>query len=141
MPLAKVDRDQTRRFTDGDAWLVLRTQLSAHESNAVEDLSSRVSIDARAAAGDGNVDPRVEFRGSVAEVRKALFGYLVHSWSLGDSPIVEDYADLDSASGAWVNDCMDKVLAERAKRAEGNGRSTRRRSSGAARGHRAATAA
>lgn len=119
MPLRKADLKATRRFEDGDAWLVLRTGgLAKGEADHLNDLTGALSIDPAAFSDPGSVAGRVEIERRTAEANRALFELLCVEWSLEDDPTGQAYAALDSESGEWVDECISEVLRERRERAE-----------------------
>lgn len=127
MPLARADTSASKRFEDGDAWLVLRTELTKRDKDQIADLAQHYKLDARLLAGDANADQGVEIAARAADTNRTLFALLAVSWSLSEGkPTAEDYDTLSEASGEWVDGCIGEILAERARRAEGNGRSRSR---------------
>jgi hypothetical protein len=117
LPLRKADLSSTRQFKDGDAWLIIRTQLTKSESDAVADASSALR------AGQSGA----EVVQQTAIANRTLFAILAQDWSLGDECTGEAYATLDEESGLWVDECIGTVLEERRKRAEKNAPTSRRR--------------
>lgn len=129
MPLRKTDFSATRKFEDGQDWMVLRVGgLSKSEADHVRDLTAAYKLDARAAAGGTNAEQMasVEVEQRTAQANAALFETLCIEWSVRDDdghplPVTQDaYADLDEESGQWVDSCIAQVLRERRERAEKN---------------------
>ncbi len=55
----------------------------------------------------------VEVQTREARAYMVLFGTICEGWSKGDGkPSFADYDKLDTASGRWVNECIDKVVEE-----------------------------
>jgi hypothetical protein len=115
LPLRKADVTQTRRFEDGDDWLVIRTELTKGESDLVKDLSSAL----RPASEDGLI-VAVEVQQHVAEANRKLFDILAEDWSLGGECTGQAYSALDEESGRWIDECIGEVLQARRERAEKN---------------------
>lgn len=136
MPLRQADISATRRFEDGDAWLVLRVNLTKGESDAIRDAAMGYSLRPGDLAGKTPEEAAaVEITNRTAAANRKLFEILCDSWSLGEVS-GDAYSRLDDESGEWVDECIQEVLAERRKRAEKNGRSSakpRRRASSSAR--------
>lgn len=125
MPLRKADTSETRRFEDGEDWLELRVALNKHEADLLLDMTQSYRVDAGALTGDPDADQRVELFGQSAGANRWLFGVLAVAWSYGkDKPTATDYDEFDEQSGAWVDRCINEVLAERRRRAEGKARSS-----------------
>lgn len=120
MPLTRADLTKTRKFEDGESWLVLRTQLTKHDADVVAELNNNFRVDAGALAGVVDADRSVELRSRLVDTNRTLFALLVVEWSAGDNPTASDYDVLDEDSGAWVDKCISEVLVERRKRAEKN---------------------
>lgn len=138
MPLRTTDFSATRKFEDGQDYLVLRVGgLSKSEGDHVRDLTAAYKVDPRAAAAataaGGDAMAAVEVEQRTAQANAALFEILCSEWSLRDAddhPIPvsgEAYADLDEESGRWVDDCIETVLRERRERAEKNAGTSRKR--------------
>lgn len=125
MPLRKADLTTTKKFEDGDDWMVLRVGgLSKGESDRVRDLTAAYSMDPSVLAGEiTEQSAKIEVNNRVAEANRALFAILCTDWSLGDVNS-QAYAALDEESGRWVDECIGEVLAARRERAEGNARSS-----------------
>jgi hypothetical protein len=119
MPLRRTDFSATRKFEDGDAWMVLRVGgLSKGESDLLSDLTGTIKVDA-ASAQAGLTPDTVEIERKVAQANRMLFVLLCQDWSIGD--VTETaYAELDEESGRWVDECIGEVLRERRERAEKN---------------------
>lgn len=117
MGLRKADKSETRRFEDGDDYLVLRINLTKGERNLIAELTSNYSVPNN---GD-EVAREIGIKSAMREYRRTLFGILAVTWSLAaGKPRVDDYEALDESSGEWVDDCLDEVLGVRRERAEGN---------------------
>lgn len=110
MPLRKADVTKTRRFEDGDDWLLIRTEITKSEADAVADASSALK------AGMTGV----EVVQQTALANRRLFEILAEDWSLGGECTGEAYSTLDEDSGRWVDECIAEVLRERRERAEKN---------------------
>src|SRR4051794_6212321 len=106
MPLKRADLSDTRRFDDGEDFLVLRTVLTAHERDMLADLQQNYRMDAGALAGDPDADRTIEMCSRVAATNRWLFGVLAVDWSLDGEPTADGYDKLDEESGSWVNDCV-----------------------------------
>ena len=128
MPLRKADLTSTRKFEDGQDWLVLRVGgLTKGEADHLNDLTGALKIDPAALAGaPGGVAAKLEIERRTAEANRALFELLCLEWSLEDAPTGEAYSGLDDESGRWVDDCIEQVLRERRERAEKNARSSKK---------------
>lgn len=124
MPLQKADANKTMRFTDGAAWLVLRTQINKGEADLINDLNSRTRISSAVLTGDP--EAVVEMVPNTREVNRTLFDILAVEWSLSDQkPVARDYDELDKESADWVDDCIRQaVAAGRGGRVEGNSSSS-----------------
>lgn len=130
MPLRRADLTNTRRFDDGDSYLVLRVGgLTKGEADRMRDAQAALRIDAASVAGgDAGRAAMVEIDQRTAAANRLLFDILAVDWSLDGNPTGESYAALDQESGEWVDECIAKVLSERRERAEKNVRSSRKRS-------------
>ena len=128
MPLRTADLTSTRRFEDGQDWLVLRTGgLTKGESDRLNDLTGALMVDPTAfGAPPGSAAARVEIERRTAEANRALFALLCTEWSLDTPPTGEAYDGLDLESGQWVDGCIEEILRERRERAEGKARSSKR---------------
>jgi hypothetical protein len=126
MPLRKADITNSKRFEDGQDWIVLRVGgLTKGESDQLRDLTAAFKMDPRAFAGEDDQAAMVEINNRVAQANRALFEILCVDWSLGEVSGAA-YSELDEESGRWVDEQIAEVLAERRKRAEGNGSSKRK---------------
>lgn len=133
MPLRKADLSATRKFEDGDAWMVLRTGgLTKGEADHLADLTSSLGVNP-AALADASV-AQLEVKRHTAAGNRALFELLCLDWSLGEVS-GEAYSALDQDSGEWVDQCILEVIRERQQRAVKNvpssGKRSRRASSSA----------
>jgi hypothetical protein len=117
MPLNMVDRASTRRFEDGDDWIELRTALSKHDSDALDELRSNYRVDAGALAGIPTRE--IEMRSHLVDFNRRAFELLCVAWSLDVAPTANEYDKLDVPSGQWVDQCVSDVIVQRAARAEG----------------------
>lgn len=133
MPLRKADLTATKKFEDGDAWLVLRTQLTKGEGDTVRDLTAGYRLE----QGNTPDEMQVEISNRVADANRALFEILCVEWSLGEVS-GQAYADLDNESGQWVDECIQEVLRERRARAEKNSPSSKKPRARASSSRRAA---
>jgi hypothetical protein len=125
MPLRTIDFNATKRFTDGDDWIELRTGgLTKHESDVIRDLTANYRIDPASLDNPGAA--MVEVNNRVADANRVLFDVLCVAWSQDGPPNAAAYDELDEESGRWVDDCISEILAERRKRAEGKSRSSAR---------------
>jgi len=139
MPLRKTDLTSTRRFEDGNDYLVLRVGgLSKGEGDRVRDLTAAYKVDPATLAGTNDEAAMIELASRTAQANRLLFELLCQEWSLEGAPNGDAYAALDEESGRWVDDCIEQVLRERRERAVKNGRSSAKRS---ARGSSSARAA
>ncbi len=128
MGLKFANTQETKRFEDGDDYLVLRTELTKHESDQLVDLQSGYRIDPAALTSDPQANRQVELIQRTADANRQLFAVLAVEWSMGDDkPTAADYDRLDQASGKWVDDCITEILLERQRRAEGKRSGSRRR--------------
>lgn len=128
MPLTFADITQTKRFEDGGVWIEIRTCLTAHDMDIIEDLMLRQRVPL--ALNDGE-QPMTELLTNVARSNRAMFDLLVEGWSLSDGkPTAAQYDRLDVASRNWVIDCVNEAREIGQQRVEGNGRSPARRKSG-----------
>lgn len=124
MPLRKADTSATRKFEDGDAWLVLRTGgLTKGEADHLADITS--TLDVNPAALSDPSAAALEVKRHTAHANRALFELLCIDWSLGEVS-GEAYSQLDQESGEWVDECLRQVIVERQERAEKNVRSSKR---------------
>lgn len=139
MPLRTADMTSTRRFEDGDDYLVLRVGgLTKGEADRLHDITAAYKIDPSLLAGvaDPQQAARIEIDQRTMQANQALFALLVVEWSLPQEPTGQAYADLDQESGNWVDECIGEVLRERQKRAVKNAPSSakpRKRASSSAR--------
>lgn len=139
MPLRQADLGATRRFEDGEDWLVLRTDLTKHDQDVIAEHQGNWRFDARALTGDPDADRDMELKVRVVSANRTFFGLLAVEWSIGkDKPTAGDYDLLDRASGRWVDECVEKVLAGLEEAEVGKGPSTAKPRS--SRGSRSAAA-
>jgi hypothetical protein len=125
MPLRKADLTSTRRFEDGNDWLVLRVGgLTKGESDHLADLTRAMKVSQEALTGAPDL-ASMEIEMRTADANRALFALLCVEWSVG-AVTGEAYSELDEESGRWVDECLAEVLQERRARAEGNGGSPRK---------------
>lgn len=120
MPLEKADQTATMRFTDGAAWLILRTKVTKGEADRINDLNSRTRVSA--VLGE---DTAIEMVPDSREVNRTLFDILAVEWSLGDGkPTARDYEELTQDAAEWVDECISKAIRAGRGGAEGNSSSS-----------------
>lgn len=112
MPLQRADTETTRRFEDGDDWMVLRVELTKGEADRVRDMSVRYLLDNEFQADN----PKVSVENLTKEANRVLFEILCENWSLPYPPTAEAYDKLNQTSGEWVDECIQDVLKEQRER-------------------------
>lgn len=81
-------------------WIKVRIPISAHDVDAVADLTQPAIL--MSANGDGS---GMETR--IGRMNRGLFQLLVEDWSFTErDPTVADYDKLDQWSAAWVRHCL-----------------------------------
>lgn len=140
MPLRKADLTSTRKFEDGQDWLVLRVGgLTKGEADRLNDLTGAMMIDPEAFGQPDGTNRKIEIERRTAEANRALFELLCTEWSLEGAPNGDAYDGLDLESGQWIDECISEVLRERRERAEKKGPSAAKRSGRASSSAKAAS--
>lgn len=114
MPLTQADRTKIRKFTHEDgSWVELLTEVTQGQRNMFRELSQTYVLPTEDDAG-------VIMKSQIVAFQRFAFASLCTAWSAPIPPSPEAYDGLDDESGAWVDACIDEVLADRRLRAEGN---------------------